>query len=346
MAQKILLILFIFLSQACNCVFASPYDSTGLRKEGNLTFIIHRVEQGETVYSLSRRYGVSQEILIRDNPFIRNGLKIGDELKVMLSSTVSQEKQPQQATIHTVQPSETLFAIARKYGVSVDQVKKWNDLENNNISVGQKIKIFPSRSSDVESIQSTATPGAIHIVNQGETLYSISKLYNISTDSIRHWNSLTGNDIRIGQELIVRKPVAVAESNANAVIANDLKLERRRDTERDNKPGTETRIKEIIPEKKVEKEGEFQKVVEKGMAEIIAGSESTKKYLAMHRSAPIGTIMQVRNEMNNLTVFVRVIGKLPDTGENTNVSIRISKTAFDRLGAIDRRFPVEITYLP
>jgi len=66
----------------------------------------------------------------------------------------------------------------------------------------------------------------------------------------------------------------------------------------------------------------------------------------MHRTAPIGTIMQVKNEMNNLTVFVRVIGKLPDTGENTNVTIRISKTAYDRLGAIDKRFPVEISYIP
>ena len=91
--RKILLILFLFLSQAFTCSYALPYDSIGLRKEGNLTFIIHRVEQGETVYSLSRRYGVTQDMLIRDNLMIRNGLKVGDELKIIVRSSELHESE-------------------------------------------------------------------------------------------------------------------------------------------------------------------------------------------------------------------------------------------------------------
>ena len=89
-----------------------------------------------------------------------------------------------------------------------------------------------------------------------------------------------------------------------------------------------------------------EKVVQKGFAEVIENTSDTKKYLAMHRDAPIGTIMQVRNEMNNQSVFVRIVNTIPPTGDNSKVILKISKKAYDRLGAVDSRFPVEISYIP
>ena len=56
--------------------------------------------------------------------------------------------------------------------------------------------------------------------------------------------------------------------------------------------------------------------------------------------------MQVKNEMNNQTVFVRVVGTIPNTGDNAKVILKISKKAYDRLGAVDSRFPVELSYIP
>src|SRR5690606_12986606 len=85
-------------------------------------------------------------------------------------------------------------------------------------------------------------------------------------------------------------------------------------------------------------------VLQSGLAELIEGTSGNRKYLALHRTAPIGTIMKVRNEMNNREVFVRVMGKLPDTAVNEKLVIKISKSAYDRLGAIDPRFRVEVTY--
>jgi hypothetical protein len=84
--------------------------------------------------------------------------------------------------------------------------------------------------------------------------------------------------------------------------------------------------------------------VQSGLAELIEGTEGNRKYLALHRTAPVGTILKVRNEMNNREVFVRVMGKLPDTALTDKLIIRISKSAYDRLGAIDQRFRVEVTY--
>jgi LysM repeat protein len=332
----VLLLLVSYVS-----IMADPYDSLGTRKEGKVTYIIHKVDAGETVYSLTRRYKVSQEILINANPSIRNGLKVGDEIRIPFQKKIN-DTGPN-FIIHTVQPSETLFSIAKKYGVSVEQLKKWNEISGNNINVNQELKILSS-SADNNQVN-TASRTTIHIVNKGETIYSIAKLYDITTDNIIRWNALKGNELKIGQELVIKVNDQNTTKNT-PVIANELKVKEENKNETPIIEKEVTRATEIKPEKRIEKEGEFQKVIEKGMAEVIEGSETTKKYLAMHRSAPIGTIMQVRNEMNNLTVFVRVIGKLPDSGENLNVAIRISKTAYDRLGALDNRFPVEITYLP
>ena len=84
---------------------------------------------------------------------------------------------------------------------------------------------------------------------------------------------------------------------------------------------------------------------EKNLQEAFAGeSQANRKYLALHRTAPMGTILKVRNEMNNREVFVRVMGKLPETAVNDKLVIKISKSAYDRLGAIDPRFRVEVTY--
>jgi rare lipoprotein A (peptidoglycan hydrolase) len=83
-----------------------------------------------------------------------------------------------------------------------------------------------------------------------------------------------------------------------------------------------------------------------GLASPIAGKTDTQKYLALHRTAQVGTIIQVRNEMNNLSVFVRVVGKLPNTGINDKITIRITQAAYESLGGINDRIPVEISYIP
>lgn len=316
----------------------SPMDSVGLRKENNKTFIIHKVEQGETVYAIGRRYGVSPSDIMNINKDTKSGLNIGDELKIPYEGSL---EAPAQGSIkHKVRSGETLSYIAGRYNVSVSDIKEWNNMRGNTISVGQELTINTSQEvADAYNQNRNVRENngkKVHIVNKGETLYAISRKYNISTDDIKEWNRLESNDVYIGQELVVG-----FNADQNLVITNKL----------DVKPETETEpVKKLDTSEESgtnsESSEEFKKVSERGMARVIDGSETTKKYLALHRSAAIGTIMQVRNEMNDLSVFVRVIGKLPDTDENSNLLIKISKTAYDRLNAYDKQFPVEITYHP
>jgi hypothetical protein len=65
-----------------------------------------------------------------------------------------------------------------------------------------------------------------------------------------------------------------------------------------------------------------------------------------HAKPTVGTIMMVRNIMNGQVVYVRVIGKLPETGDNSSVLIRLSKKAVAKLNTPDQRFRVETSYLP
>jgi rare lipoprotein A (peptidoglycan hydrolase) len=87
------------------------------------------------------------------------------------------------------------------------------------------------------------------------------------------------------------------------------------------------------------------RVTESGMGAPIDKS-ATDKYLALHKTAPVGTIMQVKNAGNGQSVYVRVIGKLPDTGENNSILVRLSPRAMQKLGTADSKFRVETSYVP
>jgi rare lipoprotein A (peptidoglycan hydrolase) len=88
-----------------------------------------------------------------------------------------------------------------------------------------------------------------------------------------------------------------------------------------------------------------QRVSETGLAELIDDSQGSAKYLALHRTAPVGTLVLVRNDENNQSIWVKVIGRLPDTGVNDNVLIKLSARAFAKLGTSDRRFRAEVSYV-
>ena len=76
----------------------------------------------------------------------------------------------------------------------------------------------------------------------------------------------------------------------------------------------------------------------------IENMDDTDKYLALHKDLPIGSLIEVRNLMNNKKVYVRVVGQLPQTGLNENVIVRLTSRSFKQLGILDARARVEIVY--
>ena len=341
----------------------SPMDSIGIRTVNQSAFIVHKVERGETLYALARRYQVEIQSIFDANPKAINGINIGQEILIptkganQVNDEGSQVQQNSQANnqvnqatgqgdkvVHTVIAGESLYLISQKYDVSVNDIKKWNNLRSNTISVGQRLNIYPGPEKAAElnrQMEVMETHGKkIHIVSAGETLFAISNKYNITVSELREWNRLESNTLSIGQELIVG--YLDKDDKEQVVIVQDIQTQE----EKKDEVVVQTKEVEASEMQKTENTGSYKKVSEKGIAQVIEGSDTTNKYLALHRNAAIGTIMQIKNEMNDLSVFVRVIGKIPETDDNRNILIKVSQVAYDRLGAINEQFPVEITYHP
>jgi LysM repeat protein len=239
-----------------------------------------------------------------------------------------------------VTAKETMFSISQAYDVSIDEIKKWNNLADNSLSIGQELIIRKSSSQTVAPQTTTSSKG-LHIVAAKETMFSIAKQYNVSIQQLKEWNQLEGNEISIGQELRVVPPQkeAVKTVTIPAVVA--VAEPKKEVVTQAPPPKAEVKEQTIRISESVKNSDEIS---QNGLAELIEGTEGNRKYLALHRTAPVGTILKVRNEMNNREVFVRVMGKLPDTALTDKLVIKISKSAYDRLGAIDQRFRVEVTY--
>lgn len=379
----------------------SARDSVGVEKVGDKTYIIHEVEAKETLFSISRRYETPVGDIISNNDNLKQGLKIGQRIRVPF---IPKTAIPEGAVLHKVAPGETLFSVASKYQVSVADVKQWNQLKGDDLSVGQgliiqgakpaaqevkreapelrgaptEVKNLPQNTSSsvssdkaekknkaekaaenstpakpsgaevaavggdrIEDIPADAEKGWItHTVQDGETLYSISKKYNANVGDLINWNVLSSNNLRQGQKLKVGRKEGKVNNPSSEVVNSSTASTPAAEKAPVTQPATTT-----APVKTSSNESTaYKNVKESGQAEVIEGTSNHKKYLVLHKTAPVGTIMRIRNEENDVTIFARVVGKLPDTGGNQELLIKVSQAAYDQLRAVNKRFRVEISY--
>ena len=171
-------------------------------KEEEMTMPIYTnytVKKGDSLYSIARAYNTTVDTIIQDNGLSSNNLSIGQNLKIRTTSEIIEEcigpdysiPTKQESTItYTVKKGDSLYSIAKKYNTSVSDITRLNNLINNNLSIGQVLKIPTSSTS-----QTT------YIVKKGDSLYSIARTYGTTVDSIKKKNNLTGNSLSIGQIL-------------------------------------------------------------------------------------------------------------------------------------------------
>jgi LysM repeat protein len=338
-------------------VFASPADSVGRETINGKVYVLHRVELKETLYGISKRYGTTVEAILQQNPNADGGLDVGQIIKVPY---VSSPKKVSNNTSnkHIVAEKETLYSVARLYGISVDDLRQMNKLTSDALSNGQELTIKRGNSAPEQPVvKSNTTPAislkGVHIVVSKETLFSISKQYNISVDQLKKWNNLNSNELSLGQTLFVVAPENQGMKTTNTIVTEQQPV---KTTTTTNPAQTVIAAEQPVsvsppaqpvintPVKISEAYKDGKEVREAGLAELIEGTQGNRKYLALHRNAPIGTILKVKNQLNDREVFVRVIGQLPDTGGNDKLVIKISKSAYDRLSAIDNKFMVEVTW--
>jgi LysM repeat protein len=160
--------------------------------------VTHRVSKGETLSGIARQYGVSVASIKQANNLRSNDIRIGQNLKVSGASKSSSRTASTKATTHTVSSGDSLYAIALRYGTSVDRIRQDNNISGNNIRVGQKLKISGGKTV-VASAGGSGT--RTHRVKSGDTLYGIARQYGTTVGKIEEANGLTDTNLRPGQKL-------------------------------------------------------------------------------------------------------------------------------------------------
>jgi N-acetylmuramoyl-L-alanine amidase len=129
------------------------------------------------------------------------------------------------STVYTVQKNDTLEAISKQYGVSVQSLKQANSKANDQINIGERLTIPESSTTNEyvqnsNSIVSTNTYQAIYQVKSGDTLSSISQQYKVSIQSIKQNNNVDGNQIFVGQHLKIDTGISLQEVDLMARLVN------------------------------------------------------------------------------------------------------------------------------
>jgi len=199
------------------CAFAAEKSGTIVYINGS-KFYIHTVQPGETLYGLSKTYGVGEKVILENNPSIARGLKTAENIKIPFVSDVPEPKSDKKLRktfdFHFVSKGETLYAISRQYEIPVKTILEDNpNLDPLHMRLGERILIRKKQigSEDEagtkeqweeyrQSLNSVADEGtAYHIVHPGETFYSLSRRFGISETELSQLNGgLKPADLKAG----------------------------------------------------------------------------------------------------------------------------------------------------
>lgn len=142
------------------------------------------VQKGDSLWSIANKFNMTVSELKNLNNLTNNLLSIGQVLKIKDSYSNGE-------TTYTVQKGDSLWVIANKYGITTEELKSYNNLKSNLLSIGQVLKI-PQGKTSTENI---------YTVKKGDSLWTIANRYNTTVEKIKVLNNLTSNLLSIGQQL-------------------------------------------------------------------------------------------------------------------------------------------------
>jgi len=164
----------------------------------------HIVKEGETLFEIANRYNTSLMKLRRANNLETTLVDKGQTLRVQnldtITNTVEQETtninyETNKSNFHSVVYGETLYSLAKRYNLTLNELKRLNNLNSNLIAEGQKLRVRDFiGTNEIDHV-------IVWTVSKGDTLFSIARGNGITVETIKSLNGLTGNHIRIGQKL-------------------------------------------------------------------------------------------------------------------------------------------------
>lgn len=149
------------------------------------------VKNGDSLWSIASKNDTTVDNIKRLNNLTNNNLYIGQILKL---NNEENEDNLKDKNIYTVQKGDSLWLIANKNGVSVDDIKNANNLTSNTLQIGQ-ILIIPGKK--------TSTKEITYVVKKGDSLWLIANKFDTTVEKIKSVNNLTNNTLQIGQILTI-----------------------------------------------------------------------------------------------------------------------------------------------
>ncbi len=218
--QKIYIILLAILLVNVNATLAiNKIDSIGVENNKGKKVIIYKVEPKETYYSISKKYNINYNDLMEfnDSQFLQVGVTLKIPTKLPFNGPRSIETvNDNTATIaYTIKAKDNLNMLAEKYGTTVNEIKRINNLTSINLQIGQVLQI-PTSGSISENVVTTPitiyTPPVkpvstltenttTHTIKAKENLNLIAQMYGTTVENIKNLNGLSSNNLQIGQVL-------------------------------------------------------------------------------------------------------------------------------------------------
>lgn len=170
-------------------------------------YVSYTVKKGETIKSIAKDYDMKTKDLLRLNPDVSRKPSPNTVIIVPNKKKTSEVNLEANGKTHTVKKKETLFSIAKKYNVTVEAIKEVNDLTGNELSIGRIIKIPEEKvEEDVvveeEVVEEDYSKFIIHTVEKGDTVYNLTKRYNLSEEELNAMNpQLETDGLKLGMIL-------------------------------------------------------------------------------------------------------------------------------------------------
>jgi membrane-bound lytic murein transglycosylase D len=203
---------------------------------------IYKVKSGDNISEIANKYDVAVADIKKWNKLRGTNINTGQKLKIIKNervvTTVRKEVKSEKAIVDTktqtslalkdtnsddsqsnkdfyeVQKGDNLLSIAKKFNVSIEDLKEWNNLDDSNVQMGSKLALA-NKQETVKEEEPTETKIVEYKVKKGDNLGSIAHKHNVSVAEIKEWNELEDNNVRLGATIIVSK---------TEIAANDTKF--------------------------------------------------------------------------------------------------------------------------
>ncbi len=251
-----------------------------------------------------------------------------------------------QLILHRITPKESYYSLGRKYGVNPAAIIDYN--RNKALAIGTLVKI-PTQRIFISTITTVSSPLNLpiatddvleYVVKPKETLFSISKKFSVPIQELKDFNKLKTTSLKVGQVIKIKgrvEPVLINNTVVQPIAVNTIFK-----TDTTKTPMAESA--ELDRKLPAAKYG-LREIKEKGLATWIEEAElDAGRMLALHPSAPIGTIIKITNPMTQKSTFAKVVGKFTENESTKGAIIVLTKTAAELIGAVDRRFQVSLVY--